>query len=110
MEIIIENHNLIGHANPAITYFSMKIFFCKDMRTDTINIVKNCPEFLIFNENKNINFNYPILIGNPFERIGIETIGPLVKTEGETDILLSVSIIFKNIFHYKLHLIKQQKL
>lgn len=69
------------------------------MRNDVHVTLKKCPECLIFNDNKKLNFNYPLLIGEAMERIGIDTVGPFIETErGNKFILIGIDYLTKYIF------------
>ncbi|MGL6195104.1 MAG: reverse transcriptase domain-containing protein, partial [Thermoguttaceae bacterium] len=99
-EIILEHHANIGHASPSNTYKSLKkYFFWRTMRTDVNEIVQNCSECLIFNDGRAPQFNYPLLIGEVFERIGLDTIGPLTESSsGNRYIFLAIDYLSKYIF------------
>lgn len=99
-KIVMEHHRHIGHANASTTYKSLRnYFFWKSMRNDVSNIVPKCEECIKFNESRNPDFNYPILVGEALERIGIDTIGPFVTSDnGDKYILIGVDYLTKYIF------------
>lgn len=53
-------------------------------------------ECLLFNSENKIHFNYPLLIGETFDRFGIDTIGPLPESEcGNRYILVAIDYLSK---------------
>lgn len=54
---------------------------------------------LKFNETKSPDFNYPILVGEVIERVGIDTIGPLITSDnGNKYILVAIDYLTKYVF------------
>lgn len=106
-KIIFEHHYDLVHANARTVYKSLKNFYrWKDMRNDCIELLKTCPECLIFNEDKITKANYPILIGESMERVGIDVIGPLIESEeGNKYIVIAIDYLTKFIF---LHALKEK--
>jgi hypothetical protein len=68
-EFILNNHIQLGHANPRMTYNFMKgLYFWSTMREDVTNTLKSCKQCSLFNEKRKDKSNYPLLIGEAFEK------------------------------------------
>jgi hypothetical protein len=81
-KIINEVHTMLGHANPRTTYSYLKSkYFWETMREDTNKFVRNCKECLLFNDKNKDKGVYPLMIGEAFERVGIDLMGPFNETK-----------------------------
>ena len=92
--IIYDKHVELGHVNSVVTYNCLKDYFYWDnMREDVEKVIRSCNECQRFNEGQKKTYNYPLLVGEAFERIGIDTMGPLPETTKGKGLLLSQSTI-----------------
>lgn len=99
-KIILEHHFDLGHANSQTTYKSLKkYYYWRNMLNDCKEILQTCSECLIFNDEREIKTNYPLLVGEIFDRIGIDLIGPLPMTDnGNLYIVVAVEYLSKYVF------------
>lgn len=83
-EILYHSHSdpLAGHFSLDETYRRIKIrYYWPQMYEDTRNYVKTCDECQRRGKNKRIEPLHPIKIGQPFDRLGMDIVGPLPKTK-----------------------------
>ena len=97
--IISEMHINLGHACARTTYdYLKKRYFWETMREDTLDVVKRCEECMKFNNKKSATSNYPLMIGEAFERIGIDLMGPFEITQaGNKFIVVAIDYLTKYI-------------
>jgi hypothetical protein len=66
------------------------------MRKDVIDVIKACKECQKFNDNRKETMNYPLLIGEAFERVGIDLMGPFEITKnGNKFIIVAIDYLTK---------------
>lgn len=96
-KIIYDTHVMLGHANPRTTYGYLKDqYFWETMREDTNDILQKCKECMLFNDKGRSRGIYPILVGDAFERIGIDLMGPFkVTDEGNKFIIVAIDYLTK---------------
>jgi hypothetical protein len=83
-DILYHSHSdpLAGHFLLDETYRRIKIrYYWPQMYEDTRNYVKTCDECQRRGKNKRIEPLHPIKIGQPFDRLGMDIVGPLPKTK-----------------------------
>lgn len=83
-EILHHMHSdpLAGHFSLEETYRKIKIrYWWPQMFEDVRNYVRTCDECQKRGKNKRIEPLHPIKIGQPFDRIGMDIVGPLPKTK-----------------------------
>jgi hypothetical protein len=81
-KIISELHCELGHANARKTYDQLKdFFFWRSMREDVDKVIKSCEQCQFYNNTNRKKSYYPLLIGEAFERIGIDLMEPLPVTK-----------------------------
>ena len=79
---MMHNHKLAGHFGEESTYNRIKErFWWKNMKDDIKTYVKACHVCQTRGNNKIPGPLYPIKVGQPFDRIGIDIVGPLPVTE-----------------------------
>src|ERR1044071_361734 len=78
---MMHNHETAGHFRNEATYCRIKDrFWWKNMKTDIKNYLKACDVCQRRGNSKIPGPLYPIKVGQPFDRIGIDIVGPLLKT------------------------------
>jgi hypothetical protein len=76
------NHETSGHFGEEATYNRIKSrFYWKNMKEDIKSYVKACDTCQRRGNTKIPGPLYPIKVGQPFDRIGIDIVGPLPKTD-----------------------------
>lgn len=83
-DILYHSHSdpLAGHFSLDETYRRIKIrYYWPQMYEDTRNYVKTCDECQRRGKNKRTEPLHPIKIGQPFDRLGMDIVGPLPKTK-----------------------------
>ena len=96
-KIIKQIHCDLGHANYKTVYRTIKEeYYWPKMRDEIESVVRSCLECARFNKNKRMKIHYPILVGESFERIGIDTMGPLRESHrGCRYILVAIDYLTK---------------
>lgn len=75
---------MLGHANPRKIYAYLKTkYFWETMREDTNKTIRTCKECLLFNDKNKDKGMYLLMIGEAFNRIGIDLKGSFQITERE---------------------------
>jgi len=78
----MHNHETAGHFGEEATYGRIKDrFYWKNMKSDIKNYVKACDVCQRRGNTKIPGPLNPIKVGQPFDRIGIDIVGPLPKTD-----------------------------
>ena len=81
---MMHNHETAGHFGNEATYCRIKDrFWWKNMKTDIKNYLKACDVCQRRGNSKIPGPLYPIKVGQPFDRIGIDIVGPLPKTDND---------------------------
>ncbi len=66
------------------------------MREDTISVVERCAQCRAFNDKGKDKGMFPLMIGESFERIGIDLMGPFPITEnGNKFIVVAIDYLTK---------------
>ena len=96
-DIIMWAHKELGHASPRTTYDYIKVnYYGSSMREDVYKTLKICRQCLAFNDKRPGNVCYPLLIGEAFERIGIDLMGPFKETKnGNKFIIVGIDYLTK---------------
>lgn len=103
-KLIMEHHVDKGHASAHTTYKLLKRYYVwLKMREDCIKVIRECEQCALFNEEKLQNLISSILVGDAFEKIGIDLIGPHTETkEGNKNIIVAIDNLTKyTIIHAK---------
>lgn len=82
-DVLYHSHSdpLAGHFSLDETYRRIKIrYYWPQMFEDVRNYVKTCDECQRRGKNKRIEPLHPIKVGQPFDRLGMDIVGPLPKT------------------------------
>ena len=86
------NHPTGGHFGKDATYNKISIrFWWKGMYNDIQKYIKTCDSCQRRGNKGGIGYLIPIKVGKPFERIGIDFVGPLERTEKRNKYILVVT-------------------
>ena len=78
---IVHNHEMGGHFGIDATYNKIaERYYWKGMYEDTKEYIKCCDNCQRRGQKGGKSYLNPIKVGEPFERIGIDFVGPLEKT------------------------------
>ena len=98
-EILYHTHSdpLAGHFSLEETYRQIKIrYYWPQMYDDVRKYVKSCDECQRRGKNKRNEPLHPIKVGQPFDRLGMDIVGPLPKTtRGNTHIVVATEYLTK---------------
>ncbi|MGL5708461.1 MAG: reverse transcriptase domain-containing protein [Aeromonas sp.] len=96
-DIIVEAHKELGHASPRTTYEYIKDkYYWSSLRDDVYKVLRSCKQCLSFNDKRPGASNYPLLIGEAFERVGIDLMGPFKTTKrGNKFIVVGIDYLTK---------------
>lgn len=72
------------------------IYYWEEMKVNIIDTLKSCKECMMFNnKGRNTSF-YPLLVGEAFEKIGIDLMGPFsVTKKGNKYIIVAIDYLTK---------------
>jgi len=97
--ILYHSHSdpLAGHFSLEETYRRIKIcYFWPQMYNDVRNYVKTCDECQRRGKNRRIEPLHPIKVGQPFDRLGMDIVGPLPVTKrGNAYIVVATEYLTK---------------
>src|SRR5437763_13351270 len=89
---IMHNHETEGHFGKDATYEKIKErYYWKGMYKDIEEYVKTCDACQRRGKQGKKGYLNPIKIGKPFDRIGIDFVGPLMKTEKGNKYILVIT-------------------
>jgi hypothetical protein len=93
----VHSDPLAGHFSVEETYRRIKMrYYWPQMFIDVRNYVKSCDECQKRGKNKRTEPLHPIKIGQPFDRVGMDIVGPLPKTKkGNTYIVVATDYLTK---------------
>ena len=98
-DIFYQNHDhpLSAHFGAKVTYEKVvKQYWWPNMRKDVEEYVRSCDKCQRRGKSKNKHELHPISVEEPFERIGIDLVGPLPRTkEGKRYIAVAVDYLTK---------------
>ncbi|GBC34259.1 DDE-type integrase/transposase/recombinase [Rhizophagus irregularis DAOM 181602=DAOM 197198] len=88
---------LSGHFSIDETYRRVKIrYYWPQMFTDVRHYVRTCDECQRRGKNRRVEPLHPIKVGQPFDRLGMDIVGPLPKTKrGNTHIVVATEYLTK---------------
>ena len=88
---------LAGHFSIDETYRRVKIrYYWPQMFNDVRQYVRTCDECQRRGKNRRIEPLHPIKVGQPFDRLGMDIVGPLPKTKrGNTHIVVATEYLTK---------------
>src|SRR2546429_7126046 len=89
---MVHNHPMGGHFGKDATYNKISTrFWWKGMYKDIEEYIKTCDSCQRRGNKGGIGYLNPIKVGKPFERIGIDFVGPLEKTKKGNKYILVVT-------------------
>ena len=98
-EILYHTHSdpLAGHFSLDETYRRIKIrYYWPQMFNDVRKYVQSCDECQRRGKNKRSEPLHPLKVGQPFDRLGMDIVGPLPKTkQGNTHIVVATEYLTK---------------
>lgn len=98
-EILYHTHSdpLAGHFSIDETYRRVKIrYYWPQMFNDVRRYVQTCDDCQRRGKNRRVEPLHPIKVGQPFDRLGMDIVGPLPKTRrGNTHIVVATEYLTK---------------